>query len=261
MSAELVDVVVGAASGMGAAAARAIASDRRLVLADIDSAGAHDVAAGLPQVSVVECDISDQEAVESLVAGVGTPGRIVITAGLSPTMASGERILEVNLVGMARLLESFQPAVGPGTAAVCFASMAGHIELGPELAPLLDDPLESDVSARLHEAGIDLTDPGAAYAFSKFGVIRLVRKLSVTWGRQGARILSLSPGIIDTQMGRQELAQQEMMQSMIDGSAIVRMGGTEEVASVVAFLTSDDASFMTGCDVLVDGGCVAGNFP
>jgi NAD(P)-dependent dehydrogenase (short-subunit alcohol dehydrogenase family) len=83
----------------------------------------------------------------------------------------------------------------------------------------------------------------------------LARKTAPAWSKRGARIISLSPGIIDTPMGRQELSQQPMMQGMID--AVGRMGTAEEVAAVAAFLVSPAASFVTGTDVLVDGGSVA----
>jgi NAD(P)-dependent dehydrogenase (short-subunit alcohol dehydrogenase family) len=141
---------------------------------------------------------------------------------------------------------------------VCFASIAGHMEPPPApIAEVIDDPLAPDLEGRLGAVGVDPADPGSAYGLSKLGVIRLVRRLGVPWGRRGARILSLSPGIIDTPMGRQELAGQPVMQPMIDASALGRMGTADEIAAVVAFLTSPSASFMTGCDVLVDGGFMA----
>jgi len=256
-----VDVVVGAGSGMGAAVARAIAGDRPLVLADLDSATVEAVAGEIDaDVTCLACDVTDPDQVSDLAGAVPTLGRLVVTAGLSPTMGAGQRIYEVNLVGMARLLESLDAAVGPSTAAVCFASVAGHMAPLPEpIAAELDDPLAPDLPGRLAALGIDASEPGAAYGLSKHGVIRLVHRLGVPWGRRGARILSLSPGIIDTPMGRQELGEQPMMQPMVDASALRRLGSDEEVAAVAAFLTSDQASFMTGCDVLVDGGWTSSN--
>jgi NAD(P)-dependent dehydrogenase (short-subunit alcohol dehydrogenase family) len=252
-----VDVVVGAGSGMGAAVAAALARRRPLVLADRDGSAAQRTAAALGgEVQAVTCDITDARDLNSLSRLVPDLGSLVVTAGLSPTMAGGERILRVNLVGMANLLQALDHAVGTGTAAVCFASIAGHGPLPPdEVIAALDDPFAPDLPRRLRDAGAEPDEPGSAYGLSKLGVIRLVRRLASSWGRRGGRILSLSPGIVDTPMGRQELDQQPVMQPMID--LVGRMGRPEELASVAAFLVSEDASFMNGCDVLVDGGVVA----
>jgi len=254
---DVVDVVVGAGSGMGEAVAHAIMGDRRLLVADQRGAAAERVAAALGgSAEAVECDVTDPGACARLAAGVGRLGRLVVTAGLSPTMAGGERIVAVNLVGAAQLLAAFDSALAHGSAAVVFASIAGHGQTVPtEVAAALDDPLSPDLPGRLRAAGVEPSDPGTAYGLSKLGVIRLVRRTAPAWWRRGARILSLSPGIIDTPMGEQELAQQPVMRSMID--LVGRMGTPEEVAAVAAFLVSDAASFMTGCDVLVDGGFLA----
>jgi NAD(P)-dependent dehydrogenase (short-subunit alcohol dehydrogenase family) len=168
-------------------------------------------------------------------------------------MAPGERIFEVNLVGLAQLLASLDDAVTTGTAAVLFASMAGHAPTpDPALTAVLDDPLAPDLPGRLRTLGIDPSDPGAAYSLSKLGVIRLARRTAASWWKRGARINSISPGVIDTPMGNLELANQPMMAGMID--AVGRMGSAEELAAVAAFLASEKASFVSGIDVLVDGG-------
>jgi NAD(P)-dependent dehydrogenase (short-subunit alcohol dehydrogenase family) len=252
-----VDVVVGAGSGMGAAAAAALRSGRNLVLADRDHAALERVGATFGErVECIVCDVTEPADVARLAARIPLLGSLVVTAGLSPTMADGERIFGVNLVGMARLLDALDASVTNGSAAVCFASIAGHGIAPPdEVVAVLDDPLAPAFLERLRDAGIDPTDPNAAYGLSKLGVIRLVRRLAAGWGRRGARVLSLSPGIIDTPMGRQELEQQPMMGPMID--LVGRMGRPDELAAVAAFLVSDGASFMNGCDVLVDGGFMA----
>jgi NAD(P)-dependent dehydrogenase (short-subunit alcohol dehydrogenase family) len=255
---DLVDVVIGAGSGMGAAVAAALQGKRQLLVVDRDQDTAERTAAGLGGgAEAVACDITDAASVEALASRVTRLGALVITAGLSPTMAVGERIFEVNLAGHARVLQAFDAAVGEGTAAVCFASIAGHMSaaLPAELLTAVDDPLAPDLAGRLRAAGIDPSEPGGAYGLSKFGVIRLVRRTSLSWTPRGARVLSLSPGIIDTPMGRQELEQQAGMQGMID--LVGRLGTAEELAAVAAFLVSDKASFMNGCDVLVDGGFMA----
>ena len=96
-----------------------------------------------------------------------------------------------------------------------------------------------------------------AYAWAKRGVQRLVRREAAQLGPLGARICSVSPGLIDTPMGRREFEQQPMMKVLEDMTPLRRTGRAEELAAVVAFLVSDEASFVTGIDVLVDGGVCA----
>jgi NAD(P)-dependent dehydrogenase (short-subunit alcohol dehydrogenase family) len=168
-------------------------------------------------------------------------------------MADPRRIVEVNLVGTTRLLDAFEPLVSPGSAAVCFASSAGYLPLellGPELTRLIQDPRAVDF---LDRAAALLPDTGMAYAWSKKGVQLEAAKSAVLWGRRGGRVVSLSPGLIDTPMGRQEFENQPMMKPMLENTPLGRFGRAEELASVAAFLVSDDASFVSGVDLLVDG--------
>ena len=253
------DFVIGAGSGMGAAAAALLAgSDRRLVLADRDPAAAAAVAADLPgEVSTVACDITDDDAVAALVAQTGTLGRLIVTAGVSPNMDDGRRILEINLIATDRLLQAFEAIVAPGSAAVVFASMAAHrIPADPAVDALLDVPGSPTLLDELEALGL-LGHSGLAYAVSKRGVVRMVERRARIWGATGGRLVSVSPGVIDTPMGRLEAANEPAMADMVAGSALRREGRPEEVAAVAVFLTSEAASFVTGTDVLVDGGAIA----
>ena len=136
--------------------------------------------------------------------------------------------------------------------------MAGHlVPADPAIDALLDAPASPALLDGLAEVGL-ADDPGLAYSISNRGVHRLVERRARTWGRAGARLLSLSPGVIDTPMGRLESANQPAMAGMVTDSALAREGTADEVAAVVAFLVSGEASFLTGTDVLVDGGAVSG---
>ena len=182
-------------------------------------------------------------------------------AGISPTMADWRRVLHVDLVGTALLLEALTPLVVKGTAAVCFASMASQLMVGadrPAVDAVLDDPLHHDFEDRLCAAiGAELEHPGIAYGWAKRGVQRLVRRTAVRWGPAGGRISSISPGMIDTPQGRQEAAAQPAMALLLQQTPLGREGEAVEIARVVAFLCSDAASFLTGTDILVDGGVCA----
>jgi NAD(P)-dependent dehydrogenase (short-subunit alcohol dehydrogenase family) len=254
------DVIVGAASGMGAAIATCLAGEgRRLLLADVDVAGAEEVAERVGgDVEVQRCDLAAAADVEALAMAAPQLGVLVVAAGLSPSMAPGRRIFEVDLIGPAHAVRAFQPNLDDGSVGILFASMAAHlIPAAPDIDAALDDPLDVGFFDRLGAAGVDVDAPGPAYAFAKRGVVRLVQRQARGWGANGARLLSLSPGIVDTPMGRLEAANEPAMAAMVERSALGRMLQAEEIAAAVAFLVSPAASALTGTDVLVDGGAVA----
>jgi NAD(P)-dependent dehydrogenase (short-subunit alcohol dehydrogenase family) len=251
-----VGVVTGAGSGMGRACVdRLRPTVDHLVAVDLRDPGI-DGTVG------VACDISDPDAVTALadrVRELGPFRALTHAAGLSPTMADPRRIVDVNLLGTVRLLDAFEPLAGDGSAAVCFSSSAGYLPLellGDELVALIQDPHAAGFLDRVEAL---LTDSGLAYAWSKKGVQLEAAKAAVRWGPRGARVVSLSPGLIDTPMGRQEFANQPVMQTMFDNTPLGRFGTADEIAAVVAFLLSDQAAYVSGIDVLVDGALGAGS--
>lgn len=261
---ETVSVITGGAGGMGRASAEALAARGPIILTDVGEAHVHEAARELGEqgadVHPFVCDVSRADNVRALaneVDRLGRLGALVHTAGLSPTMASAERVIEVDLVGTALMLDAMLPLASAVTAAVCIASQSAYMvpAFDAGLGALPDGLLAGDVIARIRAHAPDLlADPGIAYAWAKQTVLDLVIAVAPAWGARGARVVSLSPGIISTPMGRQELAQQPFMQSIIDLTPLRRIGAPSEIASVVAFLTSDAASFVTGSDILVDGG-------
>ncbi len=269
MSNRTVGVVTGAGRGMGLACARRMVETvDTLVVVDRDAAGLEALSGELgtrAKIVPLALDVADREAVAqlALVADHGELRGVAHAAGVSPTMAAWQTILEVDLIGTALVIEVLTPFVTEGTAAVCFASMAAHLmaanaNVDPEVDAVLDDPLsEGFLDALAGAVGPGIEDSGLAYAWAKRGVHRLVRRTAVSWGRRGGRICSISPGMIDTPQGRQEAEAQPAMTMMLEHTPLGRFGTADELAAVVAFVVSDEASFLTGTDLLVDGGVCA----
>jgi NAD(P)-dependent dehydrogenase (short-subunit alcohol dehydrogenase family) len=265
-----VGIATGAGRGMGRACAERLVDLVDVVLlVDRDEAAVVAVAEELAKpggagVEPFAADVTDVDALARLAARTaehGTLRAVAHAAGISPTMADWRRIFEVDLVGTARLAEALRPLATAGTALVCFASMApllGIREPHAEADAALDEPLDDRLLARIQEAlGPAVEDSGIAYAWAKRGVQRFVQAEAVRLGPVGARACSVSPGVIDTPQGQQEAASQPFMEVLVQRTPLGRMGRADELAAVVAFLLSDEASFLSGTDVLVDGGVCA----
>lgn len=268
MASERPVLVVTGLGGMGRAVCRRLGAGRTVVVADVDPATVEAVAGALDgegfAVDGMALDVADPDAVAELArraAGHGAVTTVVHTAGVSPVSGSVEQVLAVDLIGTAAVLDELGAVVAPGGAGVVVASMAGH--LGPPLDPA-DEAVLSTAPCRSLRGLPQLdpgrhSEPGLAYAFAKRANHARVRAAAVAWGQRGARVCSVSPGVIATPMGRAELAGASGagMRAMVDASPTGRLGTAQDIAEAVAFLTSPSASFITGIDLLVDGGVVA----
>ena len=260
-------VVVGI-GGMGLAVAHRCGSGTKIVLADVSEPALEAAASTLRDqghdVSTHRTDVADRESIDGLAAAareLGPVRGVVHTAGVSPVQASAETVIAVDLIGAAHMLDAFADVVAPGGAGVVIASMSGHLvpPLSPDDESALAQANTADLASLPSVKAAAAGDSGLAYAFAKQAVAVRVRAAAVAWGRQGARINAISPGVIATSMGRAELEGPSgaFMRLMVDSSGSARLGTADDIAAAVEFLLSSRASFITGVDLLVDGGVVA----
>jgi NAD(P)-dependent dehydrogenase (short-subunit alcohol dehydrogenase family) len=263
-------VVLGAGS-IGQAIARRVSAGKHVVLADVNHGNA-DAAAEVMRdagfdVSTTTVDVSSRESVQALVETATTAGRVtgvIHAAGVSPSQASPASILAVDLYGTALVLEEFGNVIAHGGAGVVIASQSGH-RLGAltadQNAALATTPADELLNLPML-APDRVTDPLHAYQLAKRGNALRVMAEAIRWGRRGARINTVSPGIIFTPLARDELAgpRGEGYRRMIERCPAGRGGTPDEVGAVAALLMGPDGGFITGSDFLMDGGVTASYF-
>lgn len=260
-----VTVVIGAGS-IGQAIARRVSAGKHVVLADLRQENADAAAkvlldAGF-EVTTTVVDVSSRESVAALVklaTDIGEVTGVIDAAGVSPSQAPVETILRVDLYGTALLLELFGEVIAEGGSGIIIASQSGHRL--PALTPeqnkaLATTPVEELLALPMLQ---HVTDPLNAYQISKRGNSLRVMAEAVRWGKRGARVNTISPGIIFTPLARDELTgpRGEGYRRMIDLSPAGRGGNPDEVGAVAALLMGPEGTFITGSDFLMDGGVTA----
>jgi NAD(P)-dependent dehydrogenase (short-subunit alcohol dehydrogenase family) len=260
-------VVIGAGQ-IGQAIARRVGVGKHIVLADLHEKNAKAAAeifenAGY-EVTVATVDVASRESVHALVekaTALGSVTRLIHAAGVSPSQASPATILKVDLYGTALVLEEFGNVIASGGSGVVIASQSGHrlppLTVGQNKA-LATTPTEELLKLPFLNAD-QVTDSLHAYQLSKRGNSLRVMAEAVRWGKRGARINTISPGIIITPLGKDELSgpRGEGYRRMIELSPAKRAGTPDEVGNVGALLMGPDGGFVTGSDFLMDGGVTA----
>lgn len=260
-------VVIGAGS-IGQAIARRVSAGKKVVLADLRQENA-DIAAKTMSdagfsVNTSKVDVSSRASVKTLVktaTSLGDISGVIHAAGVSPSQASPETILKVDLYGTALILEEFGNVIASGGSGVVISSMSGHrlpplsIEQNKLLATTPVEELLALPMLQLNQ----VKDSLHAYQLSKRGnSLRVIAEV-VRWGKRGARVNTISPGIIITPLANDELngPRGAGYKRMIEVSAAGRAGTPDEVGNVAALLMGSEGTFITGSDFLMDGGVTA----
>lgn len=260
-------VVIGPGQ-IGQAIARRVGVGQHLVLADRspdNTKAAADVLSNVGyDVSVATVDVSSRDDVHALVemaTGRGDVTGLIHAAGVSPTQASPATILKVDLYGTALVLEEFGNVIARGGSGVVIASQSGHRL--PPLTVEQNRALATTPVAELLNLPFlqpdQVTDSLHAYQIAKRGNSLRVMAEAVRWGKCGARVNTISPGIIVTPLAKDELSgpRGPGYRRMIEVSAAGRPGTPDEVATVARLLMGSDGGFITGSDFLMDGGVTA----
>ena len=260
-------VVIGAGS-IGQAIARRVSAGKRVLLADLRQENADAAAKVLKDagfdVKTATVDASSRTSVHALIeraTGLGEVTALIHAAGVSPTQASPATILKVDLYGTALVLEEFGNVIARGGAGVVIASQSGH-RLPPlsveQNKALATTPVEELLNLPFLEPD-QVKDSLHAYQLSKRGNSLRVMAEAVRWGKRGARINTISPGIIMTPLANDELSgpRGAGYRRMIEVSAAGRAGTPDEVGTVGALLLGANGGFITGSDFLMDGGATA----
>jgi len=260
-------VVIGPGS-IGQAIARRVGVGKRLLLADLRQENAEAAAEVLSnagyQASTTTVDVSSRESVHALVekaTALGNVTGVIHAAGVSPSQAAPATILTVDLYGTALVLEELGNVIASGGSGVVIASQSGHrlgaltAEQNQALALTPADELLSIPFLRPDK----VKDSLHAYQLSKRGNSLRVMAEAVRWGRRGARLNTISPGIIVTPLAKDELTgpRGEGYRRMIELCPVGRAGTPDEVGAVAALLMGPDGAFITGSDFLMDGGVTA----
>jgi NAD(P)-dependent dehydrogenase (short-subunit alcohol dehydrogenase family) len=257
--------------GLGMACARRLGERRPLLIVDIDAESLERSIEALRVEGYTAtghvCDITNPEQTQALGRSLRDgPGvrMLAHVAAVGAAVQDWRKMMAVDLVGPHLIAQAVHPSMVRGGAAVFVSSLAGYLPpRDPHRDAVLDEPLKPGFFEAMAE--ILGSDPSwvETYGHAKLGVIRLAEKLAIAWGPDEVRALSVSPGLIDSPMARAQGA--TLPSHKGDGAEIPRsekarevplgrQGSVQEVASVIAFLTSDAASFINGIDVAVDGG-------
>lgn len=266
------DVMLWTGAGqIGMAIARRMGYGKKIIVGDKKPENAQAIAKIMNEagfdVIPLEMDLSSRASIQNIIAEAQKHGDITMlinAAGVSPSQASIETILKVDLYGTAVLLEEVGKVIAPGGVGVTISSQSGHRM--PQLTPEADEQLACTPSEELLSLDIlqpeNINDTLHAYQMAKRCNEKRVMAESVKWGEKGARVNSISPGIIVTPLAIDEFngVRGDFYKNMFAKCPAGRPGTADEVANIAELLMSDKGAFITGADFLIDGGATASYF-
>jgi len=261
-------VVLFGAGAIGEAIVRRVAAGRKLLLADYSEDKLDTMKQNLSEagfsVETIKADLSSRTSIKEVVEKAQSLGEImglVNAAGVSPSQASAEQVLKVDLYGTSVLLEEFGKVMAPGGAGIVISSQSGHRLPGLSVEDnqaLAMTPTEDLLNLPILQPDV-ITDSLAAYQYAKRTNVLRVAAESVKWQKRGARINAISPGIIMTPLALDELngPRGAGYKKMFDSMVTKRPGTPDEIAGLAELLMDRRSAFITGSDFLADGGITA----
>jgi NAD(P)-dependent dehydrogenase (short-subunit alcohol dehydrogenase family) len=260
-------VITGGGSGMGLATAKMLGNEHYIIIAGRNLNKLEKAIEELRDVKIEAeyfvCDISNRASVDALAnraKEIGVIHSVIHAAGMSPSMGEAQVIIDANALGTININEAFFEVMESGSCLIDVSSMSGYLVPGFLMPNRIYkySLTNKDLFIRKMMTRVNLFPKrlrsAMAYAFSKNFVIWYAKTDAVKFGEKGIRILSISPGSFETPMGELE---KDSMEKYTRQSAIKRQGRVEEIASLFAFCVSSKASYLTGIDILCDGGCIA----
>ena len=260
-------VITGGGSGMGLATARLMGKEYYIIICGRSVKKLEDAVRELQEEGIeaeaYPCDVSDAASVEKLAKYARSKGKIaavIHAAGMSPHMGDAEQIMAVNALGTILVNNAFYPVVEEGTCLIDVSSMSAYLTpkiimpVGLYKYSLKDPELFMKKMRRWINLFPEKVRAGVSYGISKHFVIWFAKQDAARFGTKGARVISVTPGNFETPMGNLE---KEEADSYTKYCAIKRFGRVEEIASLFAYCASPEAGYLTGTDILCDGGLVA----
>lgn len=264
-------ILVTGAGQIGMAIARRVGHGKKIILGDKSLENANTVAKIMREagfdVIPVETDISNRKSIKKLIEEGEKNGDIsmlINAAGVSPSQASIEEILKVDLYGTAVLLEEVGKVIKNGGVGVTISSQSGHRM--EALTSKIDEELATTPTENLLNIEVlkirNIRDTLHAYQMAKRCNVKRVMSEAIKWGKRGARINSISPGIVVTPLAIDEFngPRGDFYKDMFKKCPAGRPGTADEIANVAELLMSDKGAFITGSDFLIDGGATAAYF-
>lgn len=250
-------IITGATGGMGYESALHFSKKGKVLLLDLSLEALYDIRDEIKtDCDVLKFNITNDDDIQQVANYVRENGGfkyLLHYAGVSESMGNSELIYNINLVGTKKLLDALYDYVLPGGVIINTSSMTGHLNpTTPELDKLLAAPLAESFMEEILKV---TPSPTQAYGWSKNGLMALTRREVGKWAMKKARILSISPGAIKTPMVEKEMEKNKgAIDQLIQTTPMKRIGLSEDIVNLVDFLVSEKASFITGTDILIDGG-------